>query len=299
MISDSRIRSRVERALDSAPPALQVIEALRTMDISLWLVGGAARDALCGRQISDMDMVIDADPGPILDRIGPGLGFSIFPLDLKRGFYRLTRKKPSPFTVDICRMRGRSIEEDLARRDFTINALAVPLGKRMEGEAAAKAAIIDPFGGVVDMGNRILRQVSDNSLKEDPLRVLRAHRLTLVLGLTWAPGLEKLMALATGALHTVAPERILMELVKIMAHPQSHKAVEAMASTGILPAVFPMAELDREGAVENTLETCRILDGILEEESHVGYLNEAVGSGMTRKEVVKIAAILLHAVGED
>ena len=299
MISDSRTRSRVERALVSAPPAIKIIEALRAMDLPLWLVGGATRDALCGRKISDMDMVIDADPAPILERMGPRLGFSIFPLDLKRGFYRLTQKKPSIFTVDICRMHGRSIEEDLARRDFTINAMAVPLGKGMEGNAAANTAIIDPFGGVLDLEKRILRPVSDHSLEDDPLRVLRAHRLALTLGLAWAPGLDRRMTQAAGALHTVATERILMELVKIMAHPQSHKALEAMATLGILAAIFPEADLETETAREETLKTFRKLDGILEEESHASYLNEAVGSGMTRKEIVKIVAVYLHAADGD
>ena len=298
MTSDNSLSFDVEAALASTPQVHSILRAMRSDNLKFWLVGGGARDILSRRKITDLDLVTELNPPLFLDKIGPGLGFSIFPLDVDRGFYRLTRKQPSHFTVDILRMHGNSIEEDLSRRDFTINAMAIPLCTPLPS-GSARSSIVDPFGGLGDLEKRILRPVTAHSLEDDPVRVLRAHRLALVMGLSCSQDMERMMAQAAGALGDVAAERILMELAKIMAHPQSHKTVAAMAHDGTLSAIFPEAKLEQTTMADKTLEAISRLDEALRNTAQSPYLDEPVGAGITRNEVVKIAAMLCYSRQED
>src|SRR5215203_7100785 len=134
---------------------------------SLWIVGGAVRDAALGEEVRDLDLAVAGDPKPVARAIAAELGDHAFELSAEFRTWRVVSRRHG-WQVDLTAIRGDAIEEDLAGRDFTIGAVAVPLG---DGEA------VDPFSGLADLDARLLRAVGEQSFGEDPLRLLRAARL--------------------------------------------------------------------------------------------------------------------------
>ena len=138
-----------------------------------WLVGGAVRDRLLGRQTFDLDVVVDGPPEEAAKALGRAGRAAAFPLSDAFGVWRVVARDHR-WQVDLLPVNGDSIEADLAARDFTVNAIAEPLAG---GEA------IDPFGGRADLAAGRLRMVSAQAFAADPLRVLRAARLACELHL--------------------------------------------------------------------------------------------------------------------
>ena len=151
-----------------------------------WIVGGAVRDALLGRPILDLDVAC-RDPQAAARRFAARYGGSPFPLSERHGAWRVVADG-SEETVDFTPLRG-SIEDDLATRDFTFNAIAVPVPG---GDA------FDPFGGRRDLEAGLLRVVSDDVFDADPLRLLRAVRLEDELGIRMDERAESLVRAAAG-----------------------------------------------------------------------------------------------------
>ena len=172
-----------------------------------WLVGGALRDRLLGREVVDVDIVVDGDAGRCREEARPGSSAApSFELSDAFGAWRVIARDRS-WQADITALRGGSLEADLALRDFTINAMAEPL----EG-----GPLVDPFGGEADLAARRLRAVGERSFADDPLRVLRLARLAVELGLE--PDDATLAAARAHArgLERVSPERIFAELRRIV-----------------------------------------------------------------------------------
>ncbi len=167
-----------------------------------YLVGGAVRDELLGRDLVDLDIVC-SDPKRAARAFAERSGGSPFPLSERHGAWRVVF--PGGECVDFAAIRG-SLDEDLALRDFTVNAMAEPLSG---GE------IIDPFGGRSDLAERLLRAVSDRVFGDDPLRLLRAVRFEEELGLRLDAGCERLVREYAGRAGEVAGERILAELERL------------------------------------------------------------------------------------
>src|ERR687891_57275 len=172
-------------------------------DEPAWVVGGAVRDELLGREIVDTDV---ACPDPELaarlySRLARG---AVFPLSERHGAWRVAFR--SGDTVDFTPLHGETIEEDLATRDFTVNAMARPL----EG-----GALVDPLGGEADLGARLLRAVSPGIFEDDPLRLLRAVRLEDELGFRLDPETEKLARTSADRAGDPAGERLLGELERL------------------------------------------------------------------------------------
>jgi hypothetical protein len=167
-----------------------------------YLVGGAVRDELLGRDVIDLDIVC-ADPKGAARAYAAVSGGSPFALSERHGAWRVTF--PDGRSVDLAPLRGR-IADDLALRDFTVNAIAKPLAG---GEA------IDPFAGRLDLEKRCLRAVSERIFDDDPLRLLRAVRLEEELGLTLDGGTEELARSHAALVNRPAGERILAELERL------------------------------------------------------------------------------------
>lgn len=205
-----------------------------------WSVGGTVRDRLLGRSSLDHDVVVADDPAEVARQLAALLRAPWFPLSTRHGAYRVLGREAQ---VDVAALRGEGILDDLALRDFTINAMALPLGEGFEG-------IIDPFGGRRHLDERRLVAVSKKVFQDDPLRLMRAVRLSSTLGLTIEPALEELLraeaALVTGA----APERIMAELALMLQPGQAPGAVDALGRTGLLRAVVPEAVMSAEAVVE-------------------------------------------------
>ncbi len=168
-----------------------------------WIVGGAIRDELLGRPVVDVDVAC-RDPRAAAHRFATEHGGAPFPLSERHGAWRVVAHG-SEETVDFTPLPA-GIEDDLATRDFTINAIAVPVGG---GEP------VDPHGGLRDLEERVVRAVSDSVFADDPLRLLRAVRFEEELGFRMDERTEELVRAA--AVHVTAPagERILTELQRM------------------------------------------------------------------------------------
>jgi hypothetical protein len=167
-----------------------------------WVVGGAVRDELLGRPVVDLDIACP-DPERAARRYARRSGGSPFPLSERHGAWRVALDEGR--TVDFTPLRD-GIEADLASRDFTVNAIAVPLAG---GDAA------DPFQGQADLDLRVLRAVSASVFEDDPLRLLRAVRLEDELDFRLEPRTERLAREQRRLLRAASGERILGELRRL------------------------------------------------------------------------------------
>ena len=198
-------------------------------DEQAWVVGGALRDELLGRGIVDIDV---ACPNPELAaRLYARLaGGAVFPLSERHGAWRVAFREGH--TVDFTPLHGDTIEEDLATRDFTVNALARPL---------AGGALVDPLGGEPDLATRRLRAVGPTVFVADPLRLLRAVRLEDELGFRLDEETEELVGASAGLVGEPAGERVLGELERLS--PDGFRRADELGLLG--PLGGSTAGLDR------------------------------------------------------
>jgi tRNA nucleotidyltransferase/poly(A) polymerase len=181
-----------------------------------WVVGGAVRDELLGRPLIDLDIAC-RDPERAARRYARGFEGAPFPLSERHGAWRVAL--PDGRTVDFTPLPD-GIHEDLATRDFTINAIARPL---------AGGDPLDPFGGLGDLDRRVLRAVSPAIFQDDPLRLLRAVRLEDELGFRMDAETERLVRANGGLVTKPAGERILAELERL-----SSAGFERLEEIGLL-----------------------------------------------------------------
>jgi hypothetical protein len=182
-----------------------------------WVVGGAVRDDLLGRTALDVDVAC-CDPERAARALVARAGDAVFPLNEEFGAWRVVLDGSR--TVDFSPLRGGSIDEDLAARDFTANAIAQPV----DG-----GDYVDPLGGRADVESRTLRIVSGEVFDHDPLRLLRGVRLEDELGFRLDRGAEELTRAKAGLVTGAAGERILDELQRLSAD-----GIERAAELGLL-----------------------------------------------------------------
>jgi tRNA nucleotidyltransferase/poly(A) polymerase len=275
-----------------------------------WLVGGAPRDVLLKRPLKDVDLAVEDDPRRVAVRIGERLRAPVFPLDEERGIWRVTETVAGDKrTYDVAALRGGTIEKDLAGRDFTINAMALPLGT-----AFKPSALLDLFGGRKDLRAKTIRLVSPGALREDPLRILRAFRLGAELGFSLAPDTARRIRSQGAGLLRSAPERRREELLRLFLSPRAAATLTAMDGAGILarliPEVEPMRRTARAyygkgGVLAHSLQALGSLEWLLERLPEFfpdfhgplrAYLDAPI-SGVPRVALVKFGE-LLHDVGK-
>ena len=198
--------------------------------VEAYVVGGAVRDELLGRQVVDIDV---ATPDPeVAARIYAGLSKgALFPLSERHGAWRVAFKDGT--TVDFTPLAG-TIEDDLATRDFTINAIAQPV---------AGGEHVDPLGGRADLESRTLRAVSESVFEDDPLRLLRAVRLEDELGFALDGATEELVRRHVSLVADPAGERIVGELERL-----SPAGFERADELGLLEPLG--GSLERLGSVD-------------------------------------------------
>jgi putative nucleotidyltransferase with HDIG domain len=194
-----------------------------------YLVGGSVRDQLAGRRTADFDVATTADPERTARALARQVGAPAFPLSEAFGSWRVIARDHS-WQVDLTPLASANIEEDLAHRDFTINAIAEPL----EG-----GELVDPFRGQADLAAGRLRMVSSGAFAADPLRTLRLPRLAAELELTVDTATGEAARAAVAALPGVAAERIFAELKRIVAGEQALRGLELMLSYGVTREILP------------------------------------------------------------
>jgi putative nucleotidyltransferase with HDIG domain len=197
-----------------------------------WLVGGAVRDRLLGRDTPDLDVVVEGDPARAARRLRRASGGSAFELSGAFGAWRVIGPARA-WQVDLLAVQGGSLAADLAARDLTVNAMAEPLGG---GE------LVDPFGGRDDLAARRLRMVAPEAFAADPLRVARLARLAVDLGFEPEPATVAAARAHAAGLAAVAQERVFAELRRILVHDEAVRGLALLDAVGATAAVLP--ELD-------------------------------------------------------
>lgn len=205
------------------------LSALAQLSDRAWLVGGAVRDELLGRGTEDFDVVTEGDLRAIARDLGRATGAFSFALSEAFGAWRVIARDRS-WQIDLTPLIGSSLEEDLARRDLTVNAIARSL---------VDSELIDPFGGREDLQGHRLRMVSDQSFREDPLRVMRLTRLATELDFDVEPATQLAALAAAPGLSGVAGERVFAELRQIIAGPRAVDGLRQLESTGAAAVILP------------------------------------------------------------
>jgi poly(A) polymerase len=224
--------STIER-LAAAPVVEASRRALEGGDPA-WIVGGAVRDAVLGREVSDLDLAVAGDPGVAARAIGAAIGEHAFELSAEFRTWRVAASGHG-WQIDLTALRGGSIESDLAERDFTIGAVAVPL---------AGGEPIDPYAGLTDLADKRLRAVGERSFSEDPLRLLRAARLAAEMDLEVEPRTVELAQATAARAADPAGERQLAELRQLMGGPDPLRGLRLLNELELLPVLLPeVAEL--------------------------------------------------------
>jgi putative nucleotidyltransferase with HDIG domain len=212
---------------------LEQVAAAIPDQVPLHLVGGAVRDALLGRSTLELDFALPEQVMKYARQVASRLGAAFFPLDQERDTARLILIDPSGQRriLDFAAYRGPDLESDLRGRDFTINAMALDLRR--------DKVLLDPLGGAADLQAKRLRACSPTSMKDDPLRILRAVRIAAAYDLHILPETRSQMHAAVNQLPMVSPERLRDELFKILSGPQPHRCVRALDMLGVLSQVLP------------------------------------------------------------
>jgi poly(A) polymerase len=271
-----------------------------------WVVGGAVRDAALGRDVTDLDIAFAGDPAVAAKSIARGSsGAHAFELSAEFPTWRVAGPERS-WQVDVAQLRGETIEADLAERDFTIGAVAVPLDG---GEP------IDPHGGLADLERGTLRVVGDQSFAADPLRLLRAARLAMELELEPASETVALARREAFRAGEAAGERQLCELRLLIGGHDPLRGLNLLDELGVTPAVLP--ELDALRGVEQGPNhhldvhghTVAVLEKTLEIEADLTrfageseaetreLLAEPLADEMSRGTALRFGA-LLHDIGK-
>ncbi|AEN11191.1 poly(A) polymerase [Streptomyces sp. DvalAA-21] len=240
----SQVQHRaVSELLRVSPVADDLARRFREAGFRLALVGGSVRDALLGRLGNDLDFTTDARPEDVLKIVRPwadsvwevGIafgtvgsqkdGYQIEITTYRSEAYDRTSRKPEV-------SYGDSIEEDLVRRDFTVNAMAVALPEK---------EFVDPHGGLDDLAARVLRTpgTPEESFSDDPLRMLRAARFAAQLDFEVAPDVLTAMTDMAGRIEIVSAERVREELNKLLLSGHPRKGLGLLVETGLADRVLP------------------------------------------------------------
>ena len=208
------------------------------------LVGGAVRDALLGRLAlrPDLDLVVPGDAVALARELARRLGGAVVVLDAERSIARLVLQG---WTIDLARRMGANLQQDLLRRDYTANAIALQLTATGEdpqhpGEHPEAApldsgdGLLDPSGGLEDLAAGRLRAISEANLLDDPLRLLRGVRLAWELGFRLEATSLGWICQHRSRLGQVAGERVLAELERLAVAPQGGAGLAQVVDTGLL-----------------------------------------------------------------
>ncbi len=250
----------------------------------VFIAGGPVRDWLLGRPVTDVDLVLPRRAVEVALAFSAHTGGAFVLLDRQEDVARVVLKG---FTFDFSGFRkaAEDIREDLGCRDFTINAMAVPLSSAIvglkaddEGLLAEKAflapLLIDPMGGRQDLEERIIRSVAARNLVEDPLRMLRAFRFRALLDFSIHLKLVGFIKEHSHLIHRSSPERINYELELIMGTHRAGRCFRELFETGLLQEILPEIR-EAEGVEQpgfhhldvlgHCLETVACLDRLVED----------------------------------
>ena len=238
--------------------------------IDIFLVGGFVRDMLINRVSYDIDLVVSGNSEIFSRALSRRLGANYFLLDKDTQAYRIVydQSKKARWNIDICKMQGGGINSDLKRRDFTINAMAVDVNKltSLQVDKSISENLVDLFNGTGDLKKKTIKLVSAKCLDEDPLRMLRAFRLSATLGFKIEHKTAKEIAKRVSKIKKISRERVRDELFKMLECKESHRFLEELCRIKLLEAIVPETKfLDREkGLLKHSILTVKFLEYLLD-----------------------------------
>lgn len=245
------------------------------------LVGGAVRDALLGHPPVDFDFTSEHDPTPLARAFAKQCGGHWFWLDEQR---RQSRVGIADGTYDFAPWRAPTLAGDLAARDFSINAMAIDLSGPL-----IDTGLIDPLGGRDDLSGRFLRCAGPDVLRDDPLRVLKGVRHAVELELEITPPTLQAMQVVSRQLTTTAPERLRLEIWRILGAPTARRGLGLLADCGAGEALFGKDFCSGLGIVQASLSCTNALLAQLAGDSQAvaDWLYEPVEQGMDRATLLR------------
>jgi poly(A) polymerase len=231
----------------------EIIEAAAgvaaSLKVPVAIVGGFIRDILLGRPVRDLDLAVEGDPKKFAEALAGELNATMFVLHHEAGMYRLTLRGRAFDQIDIGGVTG-TLNDDLMRRDFTVDAMAAPIPAL--GLEIDNLPVLDPAGGLTDLSRKILRAVAPDVFENDPARLLRGVRLAAELGFTIEPVTERLIVENATLVYHVAGERTREDLVKLFSLRSVGSTVEYLDRLGLLTNIFP--ELEPSRGVDQPIE---------------------------------------------
>jgi poly(A) polymerase len=272
-----------------------------------WIVGGALRDELLGREVTDIDIAVEGDPEQAARELAAELRGPAFQLSEAFGAWRVVDRRAGR-VYDFAPLQGETIEEDLAKRDFSVNALARELEEGGAAGAAGGGELIDPLGGRADLEARTLRVLGPAAYENDPLRPLRLARFAAELGFTPDAETERLTAEAAPRVAEASGERVFAELRRLVLAPGAVAGLGLADRLGLLRAVLPeLADLHEvEQSHYHHLDvydhTIEVFERLVELERDAtgelhDVLDEPLADELTRGEALRFGA-LLHDIGK-
>ncbi len=307
--------------------------------IPSYLVGGFVRDIMLGRNTADIDIAVAVDALAITPKVADELGGRYIPIDEENGvgriilFHNVNAPSKGNWELDFTTLKG-NIEQDLAQRDFTINAMAIELerflseplpaqpGKRSEVILGADR-LIDPFDGRDDLRRGLIRAVSETAFKSDAARLIRAVRLAAELGFSIDSETEALICQHSHLITSVAGERVREELLRLLVMPRAGQRLAYLDELGILTAMVPEL-VAAKGVSQPKVHVWDVFDHSIQTVATVEFLlgegtwepagedilalapwsaslrhhfDQEVSHGSTRRLLLKLAA-LLHDIAK-
>jgi tRNA nucleotidyltransferase/poly(A) polymerase len=217
-----------------------------------YLVGGCVRDLLLGRPPADYDVAVLGDSRAYAQTLAAAARGRI--VEIGKPAFRLWRVVAPGGIIDVTAAAGATIAEDLRHRDFTINAMALDI---------TTGAIIDVTGGRQDLTAETIRMVSAAAFWNDPVRLIRAFRLQARFGFSIEPGTLAAIGRNADRITRPAGERVREEFFKMLGADRSAPALQGMARTGLLTALFPGLTRAGENALERAVAAHQHLESML------------------------------------
>src|SRR4030042_1180122 len=297
---------------------VRISTILNRKNYPAYIVGGFVRDCLLGRKTDDIDIAVKGDALGIAQEVARALDGKYVLLDKTNKIARVIITDQRVWHLDFTSFPN-DIQDDLARRDFTIDAMSIELKALVSGSPQ----LIDPFSGKSDRKKRLVRAVSQRIFIEDAARLLRAVRLAVELGFKIVPGTESLIRKDCQLARLVPGERLREELVKILALTASAVSVRYLDRLGLLTAIIPELE-ELKGfrqpkehhwdVFNHSVETVATAEFLLREspwkygeddllsvtpwsEEISRHFDEEVSSGSNRRLLLKLGA-LMHDIAK-
>jgi len=307
---------------------IYIAKAVKKTNSTAYLVGGVLRDSILKISNPDIDIAVVGDARKVGNAIAKTMDGKCFALDSLRGIYRVISSNPkNEIQIDIATVLD-GINHDISKRDFTINSLALDLNLVNLVESVPQfsiSQIINQHEGIEDLKNGCLRMTNKKVFREDPLRILRAVRLSAQFNLNIDAETKTQIKKDSVLASTVSGERVREEFLKLLSMKNTVANLKILDKLGILTAIFPELEACRETeqnihhhwkVLDHMLETAGQVENILTghiantgpfpefitdyipiSDHHKNYFNQIYSDGHSRLTLLKLSSIL-HDVGK-